>query len=100
MNIVFTLVFVLATNLCKSWILHNPLILNNYYFNTKGIGPLYAKKKVGRVLVTLECSISRKLGVPPSRYYTTKNKVNTPQRLELMKYNKYLRKHTLHKEIR
>ncbi|ORM40475.1 Acyl-CoA-binding -like protein 3 [Babesia sp. Xinjiang] len=61
---------------------------------------VYAKRrKSARVLITLECTESRKLGVPPSRYYTSKNKVNTPERLELMKYNKYLRRHTLHKEI-
>lgn len=28
------------------------------------------------------------------------NKKNTPERLELMKYNKYLRKMTLHREIK
>ena len=33
-------------------------------------------------------------------YTTTKNKKNTPGRLELMKYNPWLRKHTLHREIK
>jgi large subunit ribosomal protein L33 len=28
------------------------------------------------------------------------NKKNTPERMELMKYNKYLRRMTLHKEIK
>jgi ribosomal protein L33 len=28
------------------------------------------------------------------------NKKNTPERLELMKYNKYLRRQTLHREIK
>ncbi|KAK2197057.1 bifunctional Ribosomal protein L33/Ribosomal protein L33 superfamily/Zinc-binding ribosomal protein [Babesia duncani] len=64
------------------------------------ISPLYGKKKAGRVLITLECTEARKLGMKPSRYYTTKNKVNTPERLQLMKYNPYLRRHTLHKEIK
>jgi large subunit ribosomal protein L33 len=31
-------------------------------------------------------------------YVTTKNKTNTPDRLELMKYSPRLRKHTLHRE--
>ncbi|GBE62067.1 50S ribosomal protein L33 [Babesia ovata] len=58
------------------------------------------RRKSARVLITLECTEARKLGLQPSRYYTSKNKANTPERLELMKYNKYLRRHTLHKEIR
>ena len=33
-------------------------------------------------------------------YTTTKNKQKTPQRLELKKYNPFLRRHTLHKETR
>ena len=35
-----------------------------------------------------------------SRYVTTKNKINTPDRIELKKYNPILRKYTLHKEIK
>eukprot|EP00371_Babesia_bovis_P000569 XP_001609216.1 50S ribosomal protein L33 [Babesia bovis T2Bo] len=61
---------------------------------------LAKRRKSARVLITLECTEARKLGLPPSRYYASKNKVNTPERLELMKYNKYLRRHTLHKEIK
>ncbi len=53
-----------------------------------------------RVIVTLECTESRKEGHTPSRYTTTKNKKTTPERLEKMKYNPNLRKHTLHKEIK
>ncbi|CCF72695.1 50S ribosomal protein L33 cyanelle [Babesia microti strain RI] len=56
--------------------------------------------KGGRTLVTLECSESKRLGTRASRYTTTKNKLNTPGRLQLMKYNRYARKHTLHKEIK
>jgi len=56
-----------------------------------------AKKKENRVIITLECTEARKLGVPPSRYTTTKNH---PERLEVKKYNPNLRRHTLHKEIR
>ncbi len=62
-----------------------------------------AKKGQGRVIITLECTESRGAGVKVpgvSRYTTTKNKKNTPGRLELMKYNPFLRKHTLHREIK
>lgn len=53
-----------------------------------------------RVIVTLECTEARKEGAAPSRYTTTKNKKTTPERLELKKYNKNLRRHTVHKEIK
>jgi large subunit ribosomal protein L33 len=53
-----------------------------------------------RVIVTMECTEARKLGVPPSRYSTTKNRKTHPERLELMKYNKFMKKHTLHKEVK
>ncbi|CBZ52701.1 putative 50S ribosomal protein L33 [Neospora caninum Liverpool] len=58
------------------------------------------KKKGGRVLVTLECTEARALGMPPSRYVTSKNRRTTPEPLVLRKYNKYLRRHTIHKEIK
>jgi large subunit ribosomal protein L33 len=57
-------------------------------------------KKDVRVVITLECTEARGLGKTPSRYTTTKNRRNTTGRLELMKYNPYLRRHTLHKEIK
>ena len=57
-------------------------------------------KKGGRVVITLECTESRKEGKPPSRYTTTKNKKKTPERLQIKKYNPFLRRHTLHKEIK
>jgi len=52
--------------------------------------------KGNRVQVILECT--EKPG--SSRYVTTKNRRNTPERLELRKYNPVLRKHTIHKEIK
>jgi len=33
-------------------------------------------------------------------YITTKNRKNTPGRLEIKKYNPIMRKYTLHKEIK
>jgi large subunit ribosomal protein L33 len=35
-----------------------------------------------------------------SRYITTKNRKNTTARIELRKYNSFLKKVTLHKEIK
>lgn len=59
-----------------------------------------AKKKGVRLIVTLECTEAKGLNATPSRYTTQKNKKNTPERLELKKYNPNLRRMTLHKEIK
>ena len=59
------------------------------------------KKNAGRQVITLECTEQKESGVPGmSRYTTMKNKKNSPKRLELKKYNKFLKRHTLHKEIK
>ena len=59
------------------------------------------KAKGNRVQVILECTEIKNSGMPgTSRYITTKNRKNTPERLELMKYNPILKKMTLHKEIK
>ena len=57
-------------------------------------------KKEQRIIVTLECTEAKKEGKPASRYTTKKNKQNTPDRLELKKYNPFLRRHTIHREIK
>jgi large subunit ribosomal protein L33 len=58
-------------------------------------------KKGNRVQVILECTEQKESGVPGiSRYITTKNRKNTPERIELKKYNSYMNKYTLHKEIK
>lgn len=59
-----------------------------------------AKKKGVRLIVTIECTEAKAKGATPSRYVTQKNRKNTPERLELMKYNPFLRQHTLHKEVK
>mmetsp|Transcript_44 Transcript_44/g.65 ORF Transcript_44/g.65 Transcript_44/m.65 type:complete len:103 (-) Transcript_44:271-579(-) len=59
-----------------------------------------ARKKGIRLIVTVECTEAKGEGAPPSRYTTQKNRKNTPDRLELMKYNPNLKRHTLHKEIK
>ena len=59
------------------------------------------KSKGNRVQVILECTEQKESGVPGmSRYITTKNRKNTPERLELNKYNPYLKRVTLHREIK
>ena len=59
------------------------------------------KSEEARVQVILECTEQKTSGVPGmSRYITTKNRKNTPERLELKKYNPYLKKYTIHKEIK
>ena len=58
-------------------------------------------KKGNRIQVILECTEHKKSGqAGTSRYVSTKNRQNTPDRLSLNKYNPILRKHTLHKEIK
>ena len=58
-------------------------------------------RKGNRVQVILECTEQKGTNIPGmSRYITTKNKKNTPERVELKKYNPYMRKITLHKEIK
>ncbi len=57
-------------------------------------------KKVARLVITLECTEAKKEGKPASRYTTEKNKTNTPERLEVKKYNPFLRRHTVHKEVK
>lgn len=59
------------------------------------------KTKDQRVQVILECTEHKNSGVPgTSRYITTKNKKNSPGRIELKKYNPVLKKYTVHKEIK
>ncbi len=58
-------------------------------------------KKGNRVQVILECTEHKASGKPGmSRYITTKNRKNTPERMELKKYNPVLKKVTVHKEIK
>jgi len=59
------------------------------------------KHKEARGQVILECTEHKASGMPgTSRYVTTKNRKNTPDRMELKKYNPILKKVTVHKEIK
>jgi len=50
--------------------------------------------------VTLECTEAKKEGKPASRYLTFRNKKTVTERIEKKKYNPFLKRHTLHKEIK
>ncbi|NND34117.1 MAG: 50S ribosomal protein L33 [Saprospiraceae bacterium] len=59
------------------------------------------KSKGNRIQIILECTEHKASGAPgTSRYVTQKNRKNTPDRLELKKYNPILKKYTVHKEIK
>jgi len=59
------------------------------------------KGKGNRVQVILECTEHKDSGMPgTSRYITTKNRKNTPARMEQKKYNPILKKVTVHREIK
>ncbi len=59
------------------------------------------KSKGNRIQVILECTEHKASGQPgTSRYITEKNRKNTPDRIEMRKYNPTLRKVTVHKEIK
>jgi large subunit ribosomal protein L33 len=63
-----------------------------------------AKNKGPRIVITLECTEckgnlnQRSNGV--SRYLSSKNRRNTPDKLEISKFCRYCNKHTTHKEIK
>ena len=58
-------------------------------------------KKGNRIQVILECTEQKNSVIKGmSRYITTKNKKNTTERIELKKYNPFMKKVTLHKEIK
>jgi large subunit ribosomal protein L33 len=63
-----------------------------------------AKNKGPRVLITLECTECRenteKRSSGVSRYLSSKNRRNTPEKLEISKFCRYCNKHTVHKEIK
>ena len=48
-----------------------------------------------RDIITLECTVCKN-----HNYTSMKNKKNDPDRIEFMKYCRFCRKHTLHKEAK
>ena len=61
-----------------------------------------AKKSRGnRMQIILECTEHKTSGLSgTSRYVTQKNKKNSPDRLELNKFNATMKKYTIHREIK
>jgi large subunit ribosomal protein L33 len=57
-------------------------------------------KKSDRITITLECTEAAKEGKPASRYTTQKNKKTSTEKLQLRKYNPFLGRVTLHKEVK
>ena len=57
---------------------------------------------MAREIITLECTEAKAAGMPPSRYVTKRNKKSllTPGRLEKVKFNHFMKKRTLHREVR
>jgi len=76
-------------------------VLKNKLSRTKW--PVFCQSKTGRqnggaemrVKVVLRCSECKQ-----RNYNTMKNKKNTPDKLELNKYCRFCRKHTLHTETK
>lgn len=59
------------------------------------------KQKGNRIQIILECTEHKSSGLPgTSRYVTQKNRKNTPDRLEIKKFNSVMKKYTVHKEIK
>ena len=59
------------------------------------------KGKGNRIQVILECTEHKESGQPgTSRYISVKNRKNTPDRMELKKFNPILRRMTVHREIK
>ncbi len=61
---------------------------------------LLTNHTMAQELVTLECTEARKEGKPVSRYLTFRNKKTVTERIEKKKYNPFLKRHTVHKEIK
>lgn len=53
-----------------------------------------------REFVIIECQEAKKEGKPASRYFTTRNKKTQQDKVSKMKFNKFLRRHTMHEEIK
>jgi large subunit ribosomal protein L33 len=59
------------------------------------------KGKGNRIQIIMECTEHKESGLAgTSRYISTKNRKNTPERMELKKYNPIMKKMTVHKEIK
>jgi large subunit ribosomal protein L33 len=57
---------------------------------------------MARDTIIIECTEAKAEGKPASRYVTTRNKksLRTPGRLEKVKFNPFLKRRTVHRELR
>ncbi|MCC5790267.1 MAG: 50S ribosomal protein L33 [Opitutales bacterium] len=53
-----------------------------------------------RDTIILECTEAKNEGKPVSRYMSSRNKKTQTERVEKKKYNRNLRRHTIHREIK
>jgi large subunit ribosomal protein L33 len=72
---------------------HKILIARNLNFDIVNI-------LMARETIILECTEARKEGKQPSRYMASRNKKLQSDPVEKKKYNRFLRRHTMHKEIK
>ncbi|KAF8822503.1 putative 50S ribosomal protein L33 [Cardiosporidium cionae] len=97
-----------GTTLCPMMFCLQGSAMNTFFCNfftynhgsSSGSQELFAKKKGPRKIITLECTEARAVNKQPSRYTTTKNKRTKAEPLQLMKFNPFLNKRTLHREIK
>ena len=68
---------------------------NLFYINAPSDLRILGGGWIMRVRVTLACQECKN-----RNYNTTKNKKNDPDRIELEKYCKFCKKHTVHKETK
>ena len=55
---------------------------------------------MAREIITLECTEAKAENKPVSRYMSSRNKKLQTDRVEKKKYNPFLRRHTVHREIK
>jgi large subunit ribosomal protein L33 len=73
----------------------------NRFFSIDGPGrAALVAMTMPREHVIIECTEARAEGKPVSRYMTTRNKKLQPEKVEKKKFNPFLRRHTLHREIK
>ncbi len=71
------------------------------FLGLKGKGRMiYTYSPMPREYVILECTEARKEGKSPSRYMSDRNKKLQTEKVEKMKYNPALGRHTLHREVK
>ena len=78
-----------------------PYIFERHSIKIFNRNKMAKKSKGNRIQVIMECTEHKASGMPgTSRYVTQKNRKNTPERLELKKFNAVLKKMTVHREIK